>query len=153
MSGVGFETMDGAWAGPSRLILEGTVYDSESTARVRHVGQGRFVAASYTWSIEGEPQAGEIVFPAALGDAPANAAWLDSWHMGDVIMFCQATFNRDGFASLLGSYAAPTGPDWGWRTELGLNADDLLVLRMFNITPEGQEELAVHAEYRRAGGG
>jgi hypothetical protein len=49
-----------------------------------------------------------------------------------------------------GSYPAPTGPDWGWRIELDLRLADQLQMRMVNITPDGQEMLAVQAVYARS---
>jgi hypothetical protein len=51
-----------------------------------------------------------------------------------------------------GSYAAPPGPDWGWRTDVTPNAERLRVV-MHNVWPEaqgGKEELAVEAVSTRA---
>lgn len=45
--------------------------------------------------------------------------------------------------------AAPPGPDWGWRTRLSA-APGTLSMVMFNVTPDGHEELAVDAQYRPA---
>jgi hypothetical protein len=49
------------------------------------------------------------------------------------------------FLAATGRYAAPPGPDWGWRIELVGEGPDVLVLRMLNITPDGEEALAVEA--------
>jgi hypothetical protein len=49
-----------------------------------------------------------------------------------------------------GSYAAAPGPDWGWRTVIETAEDDSLRMVMYNLTPDGQEYLAVEAVYRRA---
>jgi hypothetical protein len=49
-----------------------------------------------------------------------------------------------------GSYPAPEGPDWGWRIEIEPKAPDAFELCLFNIAPDGQEALAVLADYERA---
>lgn len=54
-----------------------------------------------------------------------------------------------GVIDVRGSYAAPPGPDWGWRFIIA-PAQMSLGLVMYNITPAGQEALAVEASYVRA---
>jgi Protein of unknown function (DUF1579) len=49
-----------------------------------------------------------------------------------------------------GSYAAPPGPDWGWRTVIETAGTDSFRMVMHNVSPDGQEYLAVDAEYHRA---
>lgn len=71
--------------------------------------------------------------------------------MGDTAMHCAGTLTLDGVASVQGRYAAPPGPDWGWRITLTPSSDAAFVLRMFNITPDGTEMLAVEAPYTRRG--
>ena len=144
-----FAALLGDWAGPSRLFLEGKTYDCVSTASVRTIARDRFFSVSYSWQVEDELAEGLIIFPASLGPTTAVATWLDSWHMSEVIMVCEASLNPAGFVALKGSYAAPSGPDWGWRLELG-EEDEAFVLRMFNITPDGHEEIAVLTRYVHA---
>ena len=48
-----------------------------------------------------------------------------------------------GSVDVSGSYAAPPGPDWGWRTTLGPGPDETLRMVMYNVTPDGEEYLAV----------
>ena len=62
---------------------------------------------------------------------------------------CQGTPEMDGSISVRGTYAAPPGPDWGWRIVLGPHDGAALHLQMYNISPDGTEEVAVHAEYTR----
>jgi hypothetical protein len=55
-------------------------------------------------------------------------------------------------ASVRGTYAAPPGPDWGWRIDVTPDGDKLRI-EMHNVWPEeqgGKEELAVEAVYGRA---
>jgi hypothetical protein len=141
----------GKWSGTKQIWLspDAEALTSESTAQVSTVAQGQFIALAYTWAIEDQPQDGLILFPSAAGEAPSRAAWLDSWHVRNDMMPCEAT-RESGLVSLSGSYPAPPGPDWGWRIEIETGQIDTLAFRMFNITPEGQEALAVRAQYERA---
>jgi hypothetical protein len=63
-------------------------------------------------------------------------------------MVCTGLIDKYGLVDVLGSYSYPPGPDWGWRITLSPGEDEL-EMRMFNIHPEGQEDLAVEASYRR----
>ena len=55
--------------------------------------------------------------------------------------------DRDGCMSALDSYPAPPGPDWGWRIVLDADAESGIRILMYNITPDGDEALAVEAQY------
>ncbi|UCF18623.1 MAG: DUF1579 family protein [Gemmatimonadota bacterium] len=70
--------------------------------------------------------------------------------MGERVMACAGTADADGAIDVRGAYAAPPGPDWGWRIELRPGADRTLNLVMHNIHPDGGAMLAVETEYRRA---
>jgi hypothetical protein len=141
----------GAWRGTYRLWFDpdGPAVECETTAEVTAAGGGRFLALRYGWSFEGKPQEGFLL----LGDDPAasrcEASWVDSFHNSDRIMPCTGALAGDGPVSVRGSYPAPPGPDWGWRTELDQPSADTLVLRQFNVTPDGVEGRAVEATWRR----
>jgi hypothetical protein len=49
----------------------------------------------------------------------------------------------------LGSYAAPEGPDWGWRIVIGSDGPDELHLLMYNIAPDGGVYPAVESRLLR----
>ena len=142
----------GNWSGTKQLWLapDAKAVQSASTAQVSPMAQGQFIALAYTWESEDEPQDGLILFQPETSDAPTRAVWLDSWHVRNDVMVCEAT-PEGGVMSLNGSYPAPPGPDWGWRIEIEMGQASSLVFRMFNITPEGQEALAVLAQYERSG--
>ena len=80
---------------------------------VKPVAGGSFLQFDYDWTYEGEEQAGLLLFGYDEENA-ASAAWVDSFHMSSKIMSCTGSA-ADGSAELSGSYAAPPGPDWGWR--------------------------------------
>ena len=49
-----------------------------------------------------------------------------------------------------GSYRAPPGPDWGWKISLTPDLEGRVRIVMHNVSPAGEEHLAVEAEYTRA---
>ena len=64
-------------------------------------------------------------------------------------MASAGTTPDDTRLSVRGTYAAPPGPDWGWRIDVTPAGDTLRVV-MYNVWPQeqgGKEELAVEAEY------
>jgi hypothetical protein len=120
---------------------------SQSTAIIAPVAGGAFLQLSYDWTYESETQSGVLLFGYDEENA-ASAAWVDSFHMSSKIMFCTGTA-ADGSTDLRGSYAAPPGPDWGWRITIRSISADEMQLVMHNIHPEGQEDLAVQLDYTR----
>jgi hypothetical protein len=111
------------------------------------VAQGKFVRLDYSWGYEGQAQAGSYLFGYEKQRGAVTAVWIDSWHMGDKYMACEGTAN--GVIDVRGSYAAPPGPDWGWRTVIEPEKEAAFRLLMYNISPEGEEALAVEAVYHR----
>ncbi len=141
----------GTWSGTNTLHDPGTKMpeDSNSTAGVVEILSGRFIRIDYSWAYQNQPQEGSLLFGC---DATSNAiacAWVDTWHMGNQIMMCRGTVNDQGEVSVRGSYAAPPGPDWGWRIVIAPTGKDELRMLMFNISPDGGEAPAVEAHYTR----
>jgi hypothetical protein len=69
--------------------------------------------------------------------------------MSTKIMSC-AGRAAEGSAELSGSYAAPPGPDWGWRITIRSVSPNELTIVMRNTSPEAQEDLPVQIEYTRS---
>jgi hypothetical protein len=141
----------GAWKATDRLrgdpSFEG---DSPSTATVTPMLGDQFVRIDYRWAQGTEPQDGVML----IGHEPASGivtvAWMDTWHNGDRMMVCTGTASPDGGIDVRGTYpAGPGSPDWGWRTVISLEAAGW-TMTMFNVTPDGDEALAVEAVYRRS---
>lgn len=140
--------LTGSWEGENSLWLdpEATPDQSDATATVETAAQ-KFVTISYTWAFEGKTQEGMLLI--GSDDDVVQASWVDSFHMGNKIMTCDGSLLDDGGVSVTGSYTAPPGPDWGWRIEVHpLDADQFQLL-MFNITPDGDESIAVEASFSR----
>lgn len=143
--------LSGTWQGTKQLWLDPDqpACESRSTATVRQVAQGRFLVLEYTWSDQGKPQDGMLVFGEEAPSGGIRAFWMDSWHMRDTIMPCDGAVGSDGGIWVQGSYAAPPDPDWGWRIALHPETDHAFRMRMHNIAPDGQESLAVEIRYTR----
>ena len=132
--------------------------DTTSRATVTPVLAGRFVRIDYTWDEEdflkeNGPQEGSLLV--GFEDEPAagvaTVAWIDGWHNGGRIMVCPGTLLENGGVDVRGSYPdKPVYAGWGWRTVLE-PAGDAWTMTMYNVPPDGDESLAVRAEYRRRG--
>lgn len=142
-------TLVGQWQGTNQLWLDPArpARESAATAVFQLIAQGKFATLQYTWADEGQPQSGLLLFGA--NGQQVDAAWVDSWHMQDAMMHCTGDVQPDGAISVLGSYAAPPDPDWGWRITVRPFPNDQFSLIMHNISPEGKEMLAVEIMFSR----
>lgn len=140
----------GTWRGTNKLQdpMNNLAEDSAGTATVTPLLGGRFVRMDYTWEYQGKPQEGSLLIGFDPKTDMASTHWIDSWHMGRQVMVCSGK-GSDGKLAVTGSYAAPPGPDWGWRIEITPEGEGGLVMVMYNIWPEGREDLAVESRYLR----
>lgn len=134
---------EGSWVGTYVLQDPATNLDETSPTRLtlaRAVGD-RFVRLDYTWNYKGRPQQGTALIGFDPATHAASMHWADSWHMGRTVMACAGTCDAQGVVDVRGTYAAPPTADWGWRTVI--TPGDQFRLVMYNISPDGQEDLAV----------
>jgi hypothetical protein len=146
------DRFSGRWTGSNTLHtswLPVKEHRSETTLIVAPVASGMFLAFAYTWSHDGAAHEGLLLVGNENDEEEAVASFVDSWHMSGSIMPSNGTVSDDGVIQLLGSYSAPPDADWGWRIEVRSDAHELRI-DMFNISPEGDEDIAVRAEYKRA---
>jgi hypothetical protein len=101
---------------------------------------GRFVALDYDWIDADGPQLGSMLLGCGEDDK-WQMAWVDSWHTGTSIMFCEGGPEAD----VVGTY----GAQWGWRTRFDLVSPNELVITAWNITPGGHQTKATEATYHR----
>lgn len=133
----------GNWKGTSKLWLEPDKLSNEApiVGTIQLVLDGRFALFLYQSSIEGEAQHGMFTFGYNTELDRFEASWVDSFHTNTSIMFCTGNEKTNGFF-VLGSYPDPSGgPDWGWRTEVKFQ-DNELIITAFNIMPDGMEAKA-----------
>ena len=141
----------GKWHGTNRLQDPNlnVADDSAATATLTPLLGGKFVRMDYTWAYHGTPQEGSLLIGFTSGPAVVTAQWIDTWHMGESVMSCHGTAEPDGSIIVRGTYAVPPGADWGWRIVLEPGDAGAVRLIMYNVDPDGHEELAVEADYTR----
>ena len=141
----------GAWQGTKQLYLEpppASPLSSPSQLIVRPVANDRFLQFDYDWTYETETQSGVFLLGYSDEDHAASAAWVDSFHMSQRVFSCAGNA-QESSVRVLGSYAAPPDPDWGWRITVRSVSAAALQIVMHNISPAGQEDLAVQADFTR----
>jgi Protein of unknown function (DUF1579) len=148
------EKLIGHWTGTNRLYRPwlnppDAESESESSATVDEVAMGKFITIEYTWSLDGQPQAGFMLLGRENNNEEVKATWVDSWHMSDKSMVFDGGIDANGVVNVRGSYAAPPGPDWGWRIVIEATSDNSFTIVMYNITPDGEQSLAVESRYTR----
>ncbi len=142
--------LTGEWQGTKQLYFSpppDPAISSASKLSVVSIAGGSFLQFNYDWTYEGETQQGVLLLGSDEENA-ASAAWVDSFHMSSKVMSLVGTAEA-GTANVRGSYAAPPGPDWSWRIAIRSGSPNELQIVMHNISPEGQEDLAVQIDYTR----
>ena len=148
-----FAALSGEWKGTKSVYLSGESgpeQKSVSRLTIAKSARGAFMLLDYTWKYEADPHEGVLLLGYDAAHNAATAAWGDSWHMNKKIMHCTGAIEPGGAFNVHGSYEAPPGPDWGWRMVLAIHAADSISIVMHNISPEGQEDLAVRAAFARS---
>jgi hypothetical protein len=145
-------TFAGQWTGINRLWLspQDPANESETTASIALVARDGFATVRYTWAYDGRPEDGLLLVRNDAEPSPDDMVWVDSWHTGGKLMHLRGEESTDGRISAFGTYAAPPGPDWGWRIVLAADTADEVRILMYNVSPDGDEALAVEARYARA---
>lgn len=139
----------GSYVGTAKTWFQPGVLGDESPIEgtLRLVLGGRFLLHEYTSAIGGDAVEGMAFYGYQLQRSRWEAAWIDNAHNGSAIMFSSG---HARIFSVKGSYLAPEGPDWSWRTEITKSAEGV-VIRHYNVEPDGAEGLAVEIDYRPVG--
>jgi len=135
----------GTWSGTKQLWLDPAQPPSTHrfSAQGAVIAGGSFLRLSYAWSQGTRLDEGEMVIAPNVADGAVCINWVDSFHSSRDILVCRREPSPAGALVGRGSYAAPPGPDWGWRITLRLNAEGEMDILMHNIWPEGREDIAV----------
>jgi hypothetical protein len=143
----------GTHTGRARLWFEpGDPRDDEpATGTVTPLQGGRFVRLEYSTRIGGEDQTGSAVVGCGLDRSLWQIAWIDTFHTGLAIMFLEGPCEPGATkVDARTTYSVGEGPAWGWRTTLEPTGDGIVV-QHFNVTPDGDEMLAVDMGFTRVG--
>ena len=147
------EKLVGRWRGINRLhttwIPENPVRETGSVATVELTARGRFLKIEYDWKFDGAVQEGLILIGKEKDTDSIKAFWIDSWHLSDKFMVSEGARASGGAISLKGYYVVPDHPDWGWRTVIDPGKDAVFRIVMYNVSPDGEETLAVEMELER----
>lgn len=144
-------SMVGEWRGVARTWFEpGKLADESPIAgSTRLVLDGLFLLHEYEGALQGAPMRGIAIIGYSLAEQQWQVSWIDSVHNGTRIMHSKGQTPAGTVPSVLGSYPAGGGPDWGWRTAIELRGRDNLVIAHYNITPDGEESIGVEIDYKR----
>ncbi|HZH91231.1 MAG TPA: hypothetical protein VEX70_11510, partial [Pyrinomonadaceae bacterium] len=74
--------------------------------------------------------------------------WVDSWHASEKPLTLSGADDGLGKIDLRGTYEVPNHPAWGWRIVISTSEEALEII-MYNVSPEGEEDLAVRADYKK----
>lgn len=141
----------GSWSGTNKLYLSwlpDPLRESESKLNVALKSNGQFIAFEYMWEYESEPQEGLILLGCDTKSNAVQTVWTDSWHSSHTLMLSDGMAADDGSISVKGYYKVKNNPDWGWRTDI-IPSSNLLRIAMYNVSPEGVEELAAETDFTR----
>ena len=145
-------SMVGDWEGVAKTWFEPGKIGDESPVKgtTRLVAQGNFLLHEYGGTLMGGAMQGCAIIGHYLGGKRWQVAWVNNFHNGTRIMVSEG---KEGESpdkpNVLGSYPAPEGPDWGWRTTPEMRGKDNLVVTHYNMTPDGDESPAVEFDYKR----
>jgi hypothetical protein len=142
----------GVWAGENILRLSWMTpqeYHSLSELTVTPTVREKFLAFEYRWSHETAPHEGLLLVGYDAAQEIVNAAWVDSWHSSTKPLALSGNVDRHKTIDLRGTYEVPNHPDWGWHIVINIPEKDALQIVMYNVSPKGDEDLAVRADYKR----
>ncbi len=140
----------GSWHGRARLWFEPgePAEDERVEGEIRAIAGGSWVRHDYSTTINGQPAHGSALVGFLAQPGTWQVAWVDGFHTSasGIMLSAGPAAETDTRIGVLGSYEAGDGPAWGWRTEY-VPGDGALVVRHFNVSPDGGEELAVQFDY------
>lgn len=142
----------GKWKGTSKVWFD--IGDPIDTAEVEGefsaLMDGRFILHQYTTTFQSTPITGMMWLGCFMGTDTYQSAWIDSFHTGSSILFSQSKRNNNDFDAT-GSYTAGEKHEqtWGWRTKVEWISADEVKMIAYNITPDGEEQLATEMHYHR----
>lgn len=143
--------LQGNWAGKNFLYLpwlKETPFESASQAVIDFSAKGIFLKIEYDWFYDEKQQEGLILIGQEEASETIKSFWIDSWHLSDKFMVSEGKPKTD-LISVKGFYSVPEHPDWGWKTIFDIEDENSFKILMYNVSPEGDETLAVETEYAR----
>ena len=142
----------GRWRGTARTLMgpDADPLEAPWEGEVTSLLGGRFVRFTYRSSVQGTLIAGDMTLAYEAGEKQWRISWIDSFHTSPAILVSTGPA-KDGPINVFAKYFAAEGhPHWGWRSEVHDPDGDGWTVRMFNVTPEGEELLGIEILLTRA---
>jgi Protein of unknown function (DUF1579) len=144
-----FNKSAGDWHGTNSLFLseDNPGIESASTATVGFEANEKVLKINYDWAYEDKIQTGLMMF--CFGkDSNVTSVWIDSFHQNGTFMNCLGTI-ENGKISVRGNYTQPEYADWAWRTTVEADGKNSFNFTMYNVSPDGNEDIAVESKFER----
>lgn len=143
-----FANLEGAWEGRATTWFgPGEGFSDPWSMEFQLLQGGKFVLQRHSLEVQGKPHQGW----ALIGRDDSNEysmSLADSFHTaGTGLLMSRGRVDESGQLSVLGHFEAG-GEQWGWRTTLQVQGE-ALTLRAYNISPAGEESLAIEAPLTR----
>lgn len=144
--------LEGKWEGTNRLWFEpGEPIDNATiSGTFTSILGGRFLEWQYSTAFQTTPIEGKMLLGLYLKLNKYELNWVDSFHTGTFMMYASGV-GEDKIFNAIGHYVAGENNEqtWGWRTTLEIISKDDVIIRAYNITPEGEEQLALQYDLKR----
>jgi hypothetical protein len=145
--------LEGHWEGTNRVWFEpGNPIDTaQITGKMSSVLGGRFLEWQYDTAFQSTAIEGKMLFGLYLKLNKYELTWVDTFHTGTFMMYASGIAEGDIF-NATGHYVAGENNEqtWGWRTTLEIISNNEIIIRAYNITPEGEEQLALQYDLKRS---
>jgi len=139
--------LNGRWRGVTTTWFEpGPGFQDPWEVEFRLLPGGNFALQEHSIQVQGQPHQGWALI-GRDDHEHYSVSLADSFHTSTTGVLHMTGGLEDGALSVLGSYAA--GEErWGWRTTMTFEGESLLI-RAFNIAPDGSEYPALEARLNR----
>lgn len=141
----------GSWKGESKLHRVWLPKDKQvqTSASFLHIDadrENKFAKIDYIWYYEGARHEGHMLVCGSNKAGTFEIAWSDSWHQNSGILYLKGKLEGNSIKTK-GDWQAE-GETWGWTIEL-VTKDNEFLVKMENITPQGEATWAVEGTYHR----
>jgi hypothetical protein len=146
------EMLRGDWRGSTRLfagLASEPEHASAAWLRCSPAGGPGRLRMRYVWSLEGRLREGHLLLAFDPAARSVSGSWMDSGLDTQEVLCLRGMLAEDGLLRLVGTVRPESGTGMQWRIEFDAPAEDALELRMYITSAQGEEELAVSADYRR----